>query len=436
MKPEEKAAWLEIQKGLSASLYGATPIHVWGPAASVIDEIYEALFVNATAKGVGRVEAFWDDYFYTPTVFEPQPLHFAATTAKPALRRSILAGARYPHVKDIAPGLKPIGLPARAEYFEAPGGGKAWLVFTGRMSAVERDQVKSAVPGGKFDAAADAIFGESMKRLYTASVVWLFYFEQMGTLRLLGALLDDFATRGRWAIKFDSAVARVLEYLVSLTKMGVSSTVRDRTSTYRRCLGWTTEEGRKLALNTEVNAEFSKNFHRFLQLALEYYKDKRLAYAIQAGAAPSKPSVATVTAIGATLELLRQSREKFEWGRNHTNTAWGVLWVVIALALARELRPVFGAADSDEPSRYLARIYAALGLGKEEDVLYTERLECAESGRSLLLDLQYLDLGRRESIEAWLNAAEDEIEKYRTAYLKITGVDLGAGGTPAIPQEV
>jgi hypothetical protein len=455
MKHDERASWLKQQSVLSVKVYGEPEIPVWGPAASVIGELYETLIKGKGDRNKDRVESFWEDNFFVlPGVPGPFTLHGVTGSSLTSPRSSVLAGARYPHVVAVArPTSKvtfPAGLVDKAEYWKDPASAsfQDYLIYKGTMSQQECDALKASVSGKEFDQAADQIRQEAargVRRLYTSSLLWLFYLEQTGLFRILGAILDDFASRGRWPLKIidDSQkpykplpVAFVIEYLITLTKMGVSSTVRDRASSYRRCLGWTSEEARRLDISSEVNAEFSTNFHKFLQGALEYYKDKRLAYAIQATKADSKPSVATVKSIATTLELLRQSRERFLWGRNHTNTVWGLLWAIVALGLARELRHVFGATDSTEPSRYLAKIYQALGLGKEDEVLYTERLECAVSGRDLLLEMEFLDTKDSEQIEAWLNAAEDKVEGYRTAYQKITGVDLGVGGTPKIPQQV
>ena len=39
-----------------------------------------------------------------------------------------------------------------------------------------------------------------IRRLFVGDLVWLFFFERMGIFRILGVILDDFATRGRLPI--------------------------------------------------------------------------------------------------------------------------------------------------------------------------------------------------------------------------------------------
>ena len=36
-----------------------------------------------------------------------------------------------------------------------------------------------------------------IRRLFIGDVVWLFYFERMGIFKILGAILDDYATKGK-----------------------------------------------------------------------------------------------------------------------------------------------------------------------------------------------------------------------------------------------
>jgi hypothetical protein len=69
--------------------------------------------------------------------------------------------------------------------------------------------------------------------------------------------------------------------MVRQLNTGMASSVRDRTATYRRCLGWTSDVGRTLELHSEICTAFTEQFHQFLNLTLEYNKDKRLAAAIQ-----------------------------------------------------------------------------------------------------------------------------------------------------------
>ena len=293
-----------------------------------------------------------------------------------------------------------------------------------------------------------------IRRLFVGDLVWLFYFERMGVFQILGAILDAFATTGRLPISNgsidvtlikDDIIALVLEVMVRQTKMGLSSTVRDRAGAYRTCLGWVSDGGRKLNLDTEVNTGFSNQFHKFIYHALEFYKDRRLAVAIQGAAAPVQtPSVATLITIRDTLDILKKRFETFAYGRNYYNTLSGIVWAVAAMSIVRELRTTLGIAPAHgEAHEFIPAAYDLLVLKRPVSYSEMNRFDqhriCAENGRDLLLDIEvvdFTDVVPRGQLENWLVQVEGKVEAYRTAYRTLTGVDLGASATAAVQQVV
>ena len=295
----------------------------------------------------------------------------------------------------------------------------------------------------------------ALRRLFIGDLVWLFYFERMGIFKMLGVLLDSFATQGDFPISNgalnqppgikDDIVALVLEAGVRLFKMGLSSTVRDRDSSYRRCLGWTSDVGRKIGLEGVVNREFAGELNRFVLHAIDFYNTRRMAVAIRGSAAPAPPpSVATLRTIRDTIDVLKKRFEAFDYGRNYFNTLNGILWVIAGMSLIRELREVIGIPPVyDKPHEYIPAAYAALVMkGKAtagESNRYTVHAECARNGRDILLDLEVInheDALPGGELERWLDQVEAKIEGYRTAYRTLTGIDLGAPGTPMVEQQV
>jgi len=291
-----------------------------------------------------------------------------------------------------------------------------------------------------------------IRRLFIGDLVWLFYFERMGILKILGVILDDFATKGSIPISNgsvnasipdikDDIIALILESMVRETKTGLSSTVRDRSSTYRRCLGWNSDVGKKMDLDSVVNHAFSTHFHKFITLSLEFYKDKRLAQAIQGVAGPSgKTSVSTLTTISNTIELLKKAFDPFDYGRNYSNTLNGIIWVIAGMALIRELRTSLGIPEAYEnPYEYIPAAYDLLvtkgPITPSETNRYISHQECAGYARDILLDLEvinYKQTGVGEELELWLTIIEKSVEGYRSAYRALTGVDLGAPQTSGI----
>jgi hypothetical protein len=155
-----------------------------------------------------------------------------------------------------------------------------------------------------------------LNRLFFGDVLFLFSFgARMGIFKILGAILDDFATRGVFPISDgsldtaslrDDVTALVLEAMCRQTKAGLSSTVRDRDATYRRCLGWTSDVGRPLNLPSQVNKAASQLFHRFIQAGSSFNTAKRLATAIRGTTTPAAAaSLATLTEISDTLPPLK-----------------------------------------------------------------------------------------------------------------------------------
>lgn len=292
-----------------------------------------------------------------------------------------------------------------------------------------------------------------LRRLFVGDVAWLFYYERMGIQQILGAILDAFATTGRLPISngtLDSGVkddvtALVLEVMVRQTKMGLSSSVRDRGALYRTAIGWESPLARGLGLDTEVNSGFSTLFHRFIFNALEFYRDKRLAVAIQSAGTP-RASVATLVTLSDTIDLLKKRFEMFDYGRNYYNTLAGIVWTIAGMSVIRELRGTIGipSAAFDNPYEFIPAAYDVLVLkrpySRAELNRYDVHRTCAINARHILLDLEIVDHRDTDPItgqlDRWMAQIENKVEGYRTAYRNLTGVDLGASASSQVEQQV
>lgn len=290
-----------------------------------------------------------------------------------------------------------------------------------------------------------------IRRLFAGDVVWLFYFERMGLNQILGAILDAFAYNGRLPISsgavesgiLDDMVGLILEIMVRQTKMGLASGARDRAVLTRRTIGWTSEAGRKLNVDSEVNGSFNVLFHKFIYHALEFYRDKRLAVAIQGAATTARASAATLVTIGETMELLNKRFEPFYYGRNYYNALSGIVWAISALSVIRALAPTLGIPNAfRDPHEFVPAAYDLLVLKRAvtsgETNRYITHRECAKHGRNLLLDMEVVDFSDRNvggALDNWLSQVEGSVEAYRTAYRSMTGVDIGASATPVIEQQ-
>jgi hypothetical protein len=288
-----------------------------------------------------------------------------------------------------------------------------------------------------------------IRRLFSGDALWLFYYDQMGVHQILGAILDAFAGSGRLPISNgslpqdtvrDNIAAVILEIMVRQTKTGMSSGVRDRASLYRTTLGWNTKIGSAMGVDSEVNSGFSTLFHRFIFNALEYYRDKRLAIAIQSTNTP-RASVATLVTLQNTIDILTKRFEPFDYGRNHYNTLAGIVWTISGMSIIRHLRGTLGIPTAfDDPYEFIPAAYDLLVLKRpvtRGDInRYSIHRDCAVNGRDILLDLEVLDHSNTDSLQLWLDRVEGKIEAYRTAYRNLTGTDLGASSSPMIEHQV
>ncbi len=297
----------------------------------------------------------------------------------------------------------------------------------------------------------------TVKRLFLADAVWLFYMERMGVLQILGKVLDEYAYNGSFPISNGSVItgpqddllALVLEAMTRQMEMGTASKVRDRTALYRTALGWVLDNGRKLGMETNVNTAFNQQFHKFIYLALQYYKDQRIKDAIQASTNGSPNSGATMVSIRSTMNLLKKSFDNFHYGRNYYNTLSGIVWTVAAFSVIRNIRETIGIPTQyNEPYDYIPAMCERLvskEASKSSDVnRFETHYECATNARDILIDIELLETSAtgadNKDIETWLSIIENKVEGYRSAYRALTGVDLGttmvSTQDPVIEQKV
>lgn len=288
--------------------------------------------------------------------------------------------------------------------------------------------------------------GAGIGRLLQPDVIWLFYFERMGIFKMLGAILDDFVYNGSYPIPADNVTALILEMMTRHFKTGSNSAFRDRATTYARCLAWQQSNNTDLA-KVLTNSGFSRLFHRFIILALSHYADRRLSDAVK-GIVTPLPSVATVTAIQDTIDLLKNAMESFLHGRNYYNTLNGIVWIVGAVDLIRRLSgtigipPSYTRLDQIIPAAYNILVEKK-SINSSDPNRYKLHFECAHDARDVLIDIagNAVDFTKQDEVKLWLNLVEDRIEGYRAAYLELTGIDFAKPeyrreGTLRIEQQI
>ncbi|HUS05352.1 MAG TPA: hypothetical protein VMZ52_03600 [Bryobacteraceae bacterium] len=293
--------------------------------------------------------------------------------------------------------------------------------------------------------------GEHIRRLFVGDLIWLFYFERLGIFRLMGLILDDYATKGTFPISTgflpgaaDDQTLMMLEAATLETKTGRSSTVRDRESAYRRGIGWTM---RQIAVESQTNQALSEQLARLSFLTGQFFTDKRLAVAVRGAASPTaNASVATLISIKDTIILLQNSFRQFYYGRTYTITLAGIVWAVAGMSLIRALRQTLGIAETlNRPEDYVTAAYdkffGGAGTPPSRTNRYLVHRDCARAGRDLLLDIEMLDTTVPDFdsvggvLDRWLSTVEAKFEAYRNSYRLLSGVDLALSEKPVIEQQ-
>jgi hypothetical protein len=281
-----------------------------------------------------------------------------------------------------------------------------------------------------------------LNRLFIADVLWLFFLDRMGIFEILGGILDDYANNGKYPILSNNFTSIIIEMMIRDIKRGTASTIKDRAYTYARSLGWKliTQVNEIDPKKIFVNNGFSKLFHKFITLALRYYKEKRLAENIKE--VRIKSLTATIVAIQDTISLLRNALETFQHGRNYYNTLNGIIWLIAGIDLIYRTRNSFGI-----PLNYKSLeqfIPAAYNIIVEKKSIHSAdanrfklHYECAQDSRDILIDLDAGGISENlNTLSSWLNIIEPRIEGYRTAYRGLTGVDLAQEESLNIEQEI
>ncbi len=286
-----------------------------------------------------------------------------------------------------------------------------------------------------------AVPKEKIKRLFIGDLVWLYWMDRLGLFKLFAILVNDYGVAGKFPIKNDVLTSEsdltsvILEVMCRQSKMGFASSVRERASAYRRCLGWETPESRSLSVRSEVNTAFNKLFHTFIKNALTFYEEMRLASAIK-DATTGTASAATEVAVAESLQLLVESFDPFRYGRNYFITLNGIVYAIATINLVRVLSGDIGIPVTyNKPKQYISSAYSLLVEGKPATQYKPNRFmqysDLAIHARSILLDIEAMVINgdindNTEAIGNWLenNLIEKKIESYRAAYKGLFGIDL------------
>lgn len=275
-----------------------------------------------------------------------------------------------------------------------------------------------------------------LMHLFVGDVVWLYYHDEMGLLRIVQALLDDFESKGQHPFERQKLYALVLETMVRERRTYLGTRPLDRESVYRQVTGWKTTNPPKS--DSVVNVAFAENFDQLMGLLGRFYRERELAVQIKesvGGVGPSPVGTVSLMAIQDALRLLNRAMRTFRYGRNYTSALTGIVYVVAGLWLTREVRDKIGVPTPfTDPDQYVPAAYDVL-IEKGTAITtkanrYLAYRSCAQHARDLLIDIEVLQTLESDEalLRAWLNVVDTKVLAYTSAYQALYDVDLAAGG--------
>lgn len=283
-----------------------------------------------------------------------------------------------------------------------------------------------------------------------ANLVKLYYYDRFGSFALVDKILEDYRFTGKYPLNLEPTIILTLEKIIQLSPTGQYTTPEDRESAYRRCLGWSLYRKPKYPADMHINHEFS-NFHKFIKLAIQYFKQKQIAVAIKGSQkTDAPPSLATEASIKNTCILLKNSFDTATYGRNLQNTVLGIEGLAESLNIVNSVKTIIGVPDSiTDPAKIMDGAYSIL-IKKTSNTSasanrYKVHDELANTSFKIILEIYGFDFNAPEPsplpptgtlLTEWLTNLEKHIESYRTHYSMITKVDLGEMDIKTDPNQM
>ena len=289
-----------------------------------------------------------------------------------------------------------------------------------------------------------------IRRLFIADTYWMYFMESMGINTMLKIILKDYEFEGFYPIPNNSLASVIMEVMTRETRKGVSSTLSDRYYNYYRIISnsppmliepsiyWLPSQSKEEIIRLGV-AGFNRlspsyldaPLGRFFNTVLSYYRDRKITKAIQSQVDRNTPvDLSSIVSIISIIDIMKTRFKTFDFGRAYYNTLNAIIWFMAGLSLIWELRKFLGISYEDF-YQFLSASYDIVHRGEiahtvtaSNSTYFKLNHVCADSIRSILLDLEVLDLANTSEVETWLELVENKFESFRVAYLLLTGIDL------------
>ena len=226
--------------------------------------------------------------------------------------------------------------------------------------------------------------------------------------------------------------------MVRQTKMGLSQPCATATRATGRCLGWISDLGRKLGTRPRSTTGSSQSS-----------TSSSHALSVHEAAAgrrdPGRHGPGSAALGGDARHGRRHDRRAEEaasrsshYGRNYDNTLSGIVWAIAgspwsaSCARRSASHPRTTSHTSTSRRRMTCSSSGVRSPGREQPIRAPPGLRRAAATCCWTSRCCHTESPTRAQrhLELWLVQVEGEIEGYRKAYRELTGVDLGAAGSP------
>jgi hypothetical protein len=283
-----------------------------------------------------------------------------------------------------------------------------------------------------------------LEDLFFGDVLTVFYLDYMGIFEIIDAMIKDYFDYGQKPVPIGSLSSIVLETMGRLIKKGLSPSRIDLEGLYVRMLGWKHPSRPRQLNEAVINFGFNTLFHKLIVQMLHLLAQEQVIDAVTA--ARAVPPIASEVALMDTLALLNETRRAFRFNINRYTTLNCLVWLTAGLAVLEQNRDAYGIPESStNPPQYIENAYS-VWVRKEPLMTpsHTNRFlsfaSLYESARSILLDLEVLDITNPKNVRVFAFLKAPALKAYSDAFKIVTGIDLGAieyrtEGTLRVPQQ-
>jgi hypothetical protein len=287
------------------------------------------------------------------------------------------------------------------------------------------------------DRAIKGLDGNSPKRIQNilyADAFWSWFIERMDIDKITGKILSDLEFGGKFAVQYNTDVGIISQIMINEINKGMSSRKRQRTAISLKTIGLRIESNYSGLMVSDIQINPGMTIALQLIAKIEnFYNYRRVVQTIEA-IAGKKESQQTIASIRTSIELLRKSSEKFDYGTNAHNTLTSIVWKLAGfwLVLATSRQTGVSQQTRFEDIIDTARNTLLLNkIGTPSDKSKTKiYLDCANDLTDFILSVLSRDEDYwkvetpDDNLKIFLDIMEPTVERFIASFKEATGIDL------------